>query len=379
MSYPKLDIDCFKIHHNAQLIIEQLALKNVSVTPVTKSCLGHPIIARVLIGAGASMLADSRVENIQRMVQGGITVPKMLIRTPMLSQIADVVAYCDITLNTEFQVIQQLSRVAKQLNIKHGVIIMVELGDLREGIMPNDVIGFIRKVILLPNIIIKGIGANFSCRYGVAPDDKNMQLLSDLADGIEATFGITLDIISAGNSSSINWVLDHQGGTRVNNLRVGEAIFLGCVPVEQNQIVGLYTDAITLTAEVIEAKIKPSLPWGHRGANAFGEKENLHDRGIVSQAILALGRQDVCITGLHPPDDMNIVSSSSDHLILETSKTSLIVGKNVQFGLDYSAVLSAMSSSSVHKAFHHDYKINGSRGTIALGSASQDIGPLAQH
>ncbi|WNJ95004.1 alanine/ornithine racemase family PLP-dependent enzyme [Vibrio ruber] len=356
MSYPQLDIDCSKIRHNAQFLIEQLALKNVVVTPVTKSCLGHPIIAHILIDAGASMLADSRVENIQRMIRNGIAVPKMLIRTPMLSQIASVVESCDISLNTEIEVIRQISCAAKQSHIQHGVIIMVELGDLREGIMPNLVIGFIRKIILLPNIIIKGIGANLTCRYGVTPDDKKMRLLSDLADEIEATFGISLEIISGGNSSSINWVLAHKSRTRVNHLRIGEAIFLGCVPLEQQPVEGLYTDAITLTAEVIEAKIKPSLPWGERGSNAFGEQEKLQDRGTVSQAILALGRQDVCVTGLHPPYHMSIVSSSSDHLILETSEEPLIVGKKVLFSVDYSAFLSAMTSNSVHKVFHDDTK-----------------------
>ncbi|BCL69852.1 alanine racemase [Vibrio nigripulchritudo] len=353
MSFPKLNIDCSKILHNAKFLIEQLALKNVSVTPVTKSCLGHPIIAHILIDAGASMLADSRVENIQRMTRYGITVPKMLIRTPMLSQVASVVMYCDISVNTEVQVIQRLSRFAKQAKTVHGVIIMVELGDLREGVMPNRIIGFIRKIIHLPNIIIKGIGANLTCRYGVTPDDNKMRLLSDLADGIEAVFGISLEVISGGNSSSVNWVLANYERTRVNNLRLGEAIFLGCVPSEQDSIEGLYTDSITLTAEVIEAKIKPSLPWGNRVVNAFGEKETLQDRGAVSQAILALGRQDVCVTGLQPPYDMSIVSSSSDHLIIETSEEPLIVGKKVQFRLDYSAFLSAMSSSSVHKVFNN--------------------------
>ncbi|WP_394146451.1 alanine/ornithine racemase family PLP-dependent enzyme [Vibrio atypicus] len=370
MSYPKLNIDCSKIHHNAKFLIETLALKNVSVTPVTKSCLGHPIIAHILVDAGASMLADSRVENIQRMTHCGVAVPKILIRTPMLSQIASVVAYCDISLNTEVQVIQRLSRVAKRANTKHGVIIMVELGDLREGVMPCRVINFIREIILLPNIVIKGIGANLTCRYGVAPDDKKMRLLSDLADGIEAVFGISLEIISGGNSSSINWVLAHEGKTRVNNLRLGEAIFLGCVPVEQNSIKGLHTDAITLTAEVIEAKIKPSLPWGNRGDNAFGEREILQDRGAVSQAILALGRQDVCVTGLNAPYDMNILSSSSDHLILESSQTPLTVGTKVQFTLDYSAFLSAMSSNSMHKVFHNYNSRNSSRGSVFLESTS---------
>ncbi|MGF1746049.1 alanine/ornithine racemase family PLP-dependent enzyme [Vibrio minamisatsumaniensis] len=351
MNYPRLDIDCGKIHHNAQFLMTQLSRKNISVTPVTKVFLSHPIIAQVLIDAGAIMLADSRIENLQNMTESGLSIPKMLIRTPMLSQVENVIKYSDMSVNSEIEVIQRLSHVAQQQNCCHDIIIMVELGDLREGVMPNNVIDFIRAIICLPNIAIKGIGTNLACRYGVAPDDQNMTILSDLADGIEATFGINLEIISGGNSASVNWALQRTGLTRVNNLRLGEAIFLGCEPLEHDQIEGLYTDAVSLTAEVIESNIKPTLPWGNRGLNAFGEKESLQDRGRVSQAILALGRQDVCISGLKAPDGIKIMSSTSDHLVVESSQRPLFIGEKVTFTLDYSALLSSMSSHYIHKNF----------------------------
>ncbi|WP_286265706.1 alanine/ornithine racemase family PLP-dependent enzyme [Thalassotalea atypica] len=352
MKYPRLDVDCSKIHHNAQLLIAKFALKKISVTPVTKVFLGHPIIAQVLIDAGANMIADSRLENIQRITQTGILVPKMLIRTPMLSQISSVVRCCDISLNTETHVIRALSNAAKHLNVTHGIIIMVELGDLREGIMPDIVIDFIHNIIALPNIIIRGIGTNLACRYGIATDNEKMALLSDLADEIETKFGLNLDIISGGNTASINWALNYTGSTRVNNLRIGEAIFLGFDSLSQKKIERLYTDAITLTAEVIESKTKPSFPWGDRGSNAFGEKVCISDRGLVSQIIVALGRQDVCVTGLSAPDGMTIMSSTSDHLIIETTGRPLLVGQTVKFNVDYSALLSCMSSSFVHKFFN---------------------------
>lgn len=352
MKYPRLDVDCTKVRHNAQYLMAKLALKNISVTPVTKVFSGHPIIAQMLIDAGAEMVADSRVENIQRLTKAGVLVPKMLIRTPMLSQVTSIVKWCDISLNTEIEVIEKLSSAAKQLNITHGIIIMIELGDLREGVMPELIIGFIKQIIDLPNINIKGIGANLACRYGIATDDKNMSLLSNLADDIEAKFDLKLDIISGGNTASIDWAMNHTSTTRVNNLRIGEAIFLGFDSLTQEKIEGLYTDSITLTAEVIESKLKPSLPWGSRGANAFGEKVYTSERGAVSQAILALGRQDVCITGLSAPDGMTIMSSTSDHLIIETSGKPLLVGQTVMFNLDYSALLSSMSSCYVYKYFN---------------------------
>jgi predicted amino acid racemase len=350
LSCPRLEINCAKIHHNARKLIHQLGAKGITVTPVTKVCLAHPEIVQALIDAGATMIADSRVENIEYIRQAGIVLPTMLIRSPMLSQVSSILQHCTISLNTEISVIQQLSKVASQLNIIHGVVIMVELGDLREGVMPDDLIAFIRKIIHLPNIILKGIGTNLTCRYGVAADDSKMSQLSDLADDIEKIFDIKLDIVSGGNSANVNWALNNKTKTRINNLRLGEAIFLGRETLHQQTIDGLFTDAFTLIAEVIESNKKPSLPWGDLGLNAFGEKQHILDRGHVSQAILAIGRQDVCILGLKPPLGMNIVASTSDHLVVETSDLPLTVGQEIKFQLNYSALLSSMSSPFIQQS-----------------------------
>jgi predicted amino acid racemase len=352
VTYPRLDIDCSKIYHNARYLVEALALKNIAVTPVIKVFLSHPVIAKVLIQAGVENVADSRVENLIKLSRSGVDLPTMLVRTPMLSQAQQVVTHCEISLNTELKVIQKLSTMAKRGNIIHRIIIMVELGDLREGVMPHQLVEFVGKIITLPNIVVAGIGTNLACRYGVAPSDHNMEKLSELAEQIEARFSINLSIISGGNSASINWALNHKGATRVNHLRIGEAIFLGCDPLQQKPIQGLHTDAISLTAEVIESKSKPSLPWGVRGANAFGEQPSVQDNGTVSQAILAIGRQDVTVSGLAAPRGMKIVSSTSDHLIVQTSNAPLVVGQKVRFDLDYGALLSSVSSNYVRKYFH---------------------------
>ncbi|MUH96305.1 alanine/ornithine racemase family PLP-dependent enzyme [Aliivibrio fischeri] len=353
MSYPRLDINCTKIYFNTRTLINKLYKKRISITPVTKVFLGNPIITNVLINAGVNMIADSRVENIERIKLSGIKIPTMLIRTPMISQITNVLKYCDFSLNTEVSVIKKLSLEACKLDIKHGVIIMIELGDLREGVMPHQLFDFVHKIIKLPNIIIKGIGVNLACRYGVVPDKMKMSQLSELATSVENKFNIKLDIISGGNSASLYWAINNKNQTRVNNLRLGESIFLGCESLYQKPIKGLFTDAITLTAEVIESKIKPSLPWGERGCNAFGEKEDICDRGLVLQAIIALGRQDVSISGIKAPKGITIVSSTSDHLVVEAIKYPLFVGQKIKFELDYSGLLSSMSSPFIYKNFQN--------------------------
>jgi predicted amino acid racemase len=226
---------------------------------------------------------------------------------------------------------------------------MVELGDLREGILPGDLEDVVRQTLRLPNITLEGIGTNLACRSGVVPDATNMAELSSLADSIEAAFGLTLDIVSGGNSANLNWALSGADTGRINHLRLGESILLGCEPLHRQPIDGLYTDAFTLVVEVIESKIKPSMPTGELAQTAFGETPTATDRGPVSQSILAIGRQDTDPSGLHPPPLIHILGASSDHLIVESAPNRLSVGDEVSFQLNYSALVHAMTSPFVAK------------------------------
>ncbi len=175
-----------------------------------------------------------------------------------------------------------------------------------------------------------------------------MAELSALADSIEATFGLTFDIVSGGNSANLDWALGGADTGRINDLRLGESILLGREPLHRQPIDGLHTDAITLVAEVIESKVKPSLPWGEIAQTAFGDKPVFKDRGNICQTILALGVQDVDPEGLAPPHGTRILGASSDHLIVESDRP-LPVGDELTFQLNYSALVRAMTSPFVAK------------------------------
>lgn len=349
MTAPRLEIELEKIYHNARTLVELLADHDISVTGITKATLGSPDIAGVLLRAGVSMIGDSRIENIERMRLSHVPATMVLTRSPMLSQVDQVVKYADVSFNTELDVISKLSSAARKVKQIHGIVLMVELGDLREGIMLDDMLDTIREVLRFPNIVLKGIGTNLACRSGVSPDATNMSELSSLADLIETTFGLTLDIVSGGSSANLNWALSGAAIGRINNLRLGESILLGREPLQRQPIAGLYTDAITLVAEVIESKIKPSQPCGEIAQSAFGEQPPIIDRGHIPQAILAIGHQDTDPYGLQPPPEIEIIGASSDHLIIESS---LPVGAEITFQLNYSALLRAMTSPFVAKVTH---------------------------
>ena len=349
MSAPRLEIDLAKIYRNARTLVNRLAKRGVAVTGVTKAALGSPAIANALLQAGVSSLGDSRVDNLATLRGASVPATTKLIRSPMLSDVARVVQYADVSFNTELNVIRQLSLAAKAAGLVHGVVLMVELGDLREGIMPEDLEDTVRETLRQPNILLAGIGTNLACRSGVVPDANNMGELSALADTVEARFGLVLGTVSGGNSANLRWALGGADTGRINNLRLGEAILLGRDPLDRQPIDGLHLDAFTLIAEVIESKRKPSVSRGEIGQSAFGDVPAAVERGLVRQTILAVGRQDCDPSGLTAPPEIEISGASSDHLLVESSGEPLQVGSEVRFEPNYSALLRAMTSPFVAK------------------------------
>jgi len=349
MTAPRLEINLEKIRHNAVSLVARLRARGIAVTGVTKATLGDPRLAAVLLQAGVRGLGDSRIENIEAMRHGGVQAAMTLIRSPMMSQVDQVVSHADVSFNTELDVIDKLSIAAQKAGRIHGVVLMVELGDLREGIMPEDLEPMVRETLRLPNIRLRGIGTNLACRSGVSPDTQNMTELSELADSIDATFGPILDIVSGGNSGNLGWALGGDDTGRINDLRLGESLLFGLETLHREPIDGLHTDAVMLVAEVIESKIKPSKPWGVIAQTAFGAKPPLEDRGAIAQSILAIGCQDTDPEGLLPPAGITIIGASSDHLIVDTGSHQWPVGSEVTFRPNYSALVRAMTSPFVSK------------------------------
>lgn len=349
MTAPRLEIDLDKIRHNARVLVDRLGARGISVWGVTKAMPGLPDIARALLSAGESGLADSRIENIKSLRLASVNADMALVRSPMISQAALVVGNADMSLNTELDVIPEHSKAAYAMGRRHGILLMVELGDLREGILPRDLDDAVRQVLGFPKITLEGIGTNLAYRCGVVPDAENMAELSGLADAIDATFGPVLSIVSGGKSSNLNWVLEGADTGRINNLRLGESIFLGCEPLHRQPIEGLYTDAFTLVAEVIVSKVKPSRPWGEVAEAAFGAVVPLAETGDISQAICALGHMDTDPEGLTPPSGIKILGSSSDHLILNSGEKRLPAGAEIAFQLNYSALIRASVSPFITK------------------------------
>jgi len=349
MSTPRLEISLGKIAHNVIALKKLYGSKGIHICAVTKAVCGNPAIAAVLVDNGIGILADSRMANIRRMQDAGIAAQFLLLRTPFISQAESVVTFTDMSLNSDLSVIEKLSEFALKRHTRHKIILMVELGDLREGLMPVDMLGTIEQVIELGGVELAGIGANLACFGGIEPDQGKMGVLSLLARDIEDEFGLVLAYVSGGNSANYSWFMSSPDVGRINNLRLGESIFLGRETLRRQAIPGLFTDAFKLVAEVIESKIKPSRPIGQVAQNASGQVPIFRDLGEMRRAILGIGLQDVLVSGLTPRAEIDILGASSDHIMMNTHQKEYVAGDEVDFDVNYGALVSAMSSPFVEK------------------------------
>ena len=345
-----LIIDLNKLEHNAKTLLEFCNSKGISVAAVTKVFCADLKMTEVLCNLPFEFLADSRLENIE-------SYPKsrkcrtMLLRLPRHSEALRVVQNCDVSLNSEISTLEKLAEAAKSAKVNHGIILMVDLGDLREGIYHNNeelIFKTAEFVRAQENLTLEGVGTNLACYGSVLPTHENLQKLCDFADKLE------VKLISGGNSNTLD--LLEKGGVppKINNLRLGESIVCGFETAYGNPFTGLKQDIVTLEAEIIEIMEKPSMPEGELGMNAFGEKPVYIDKGIRKKALLAVGRQDTNYEGLGCLEQgIEIVGSSSDHLIVDITEAEreMKVGDGLVFSLSYGAILAGFTSKYINREY----------------------------
>lgn len=348
--YPKLVIDLKKVKNNLDKITELVKGSGCSLMIVTKGYCADMEIYKMLENSDIDYYADSRIQNLKK--YEGTKKERVLLRLPMNSETDDVVKYADISLNSELKTIKNLNDSAARQNKKHKIILMIDLGDLREGIFfknEDEIFYTVEEILKLKNIELYGLGVNLTCYGAVIPKRENLSILLDIASKIEDKFNIKLKMISGGNSSSIHLINKNELPKGINNLRIGESFLLGGETAYSQMLDGFYDDAFTIRAEIIELKEKQSVPIGETGVDAFGNKPVYEDRGIIKRAIVAIGRQDIDPDNLHPIDaKIDILGASSDHLILDLTKSSTKynVGDTLDFKLSYSSLLRATTSSA---------------------------------
>lgn len=359
LRYPQMHIHLQSIYHNAYEFKKLCNSCDINLAGVVKGMNGSIEVAKVFKKAGYQHIASSRLSELIPIYQENLNIPLMLVRIPMLSEIYDLVKYVDISLNSERKVLDAINDKCQELGKHHSVILMMDLGDLREGFFSEEALLetalYVEKE--LSHVLLKGIGTNLSCYGSVMPTPTNLKRLVQLSKKIESEIHRSLEIVSGGATTTLPLVFNHEIPKGINHLRLGESVLLAA-DLEDFFNIDLSNykrDTITLKAEIIEIKDKASHPIGELSIDAFGNKPHYEDHGIRKRALLALGKKDI---GHHskiiPKDNhIKVIGSSSDHLIIDVSdsKISYTIGDILEFNLYYPAMLYGSQSSNVTKVY----------------------------
>ena len=359
--YPKLLIDIDKLRENIDAVAKITKEDGgCSMMIVTKSlCADRKVAEMITSHPAVDYLADSRIANIKKyqdLVEAS-GKQSVLLRLPMMSEIEDVVRYANVSFNSEMETIEALNAEAGRQGKVHKVVLMVDLGDLREGIFfenEEEILETAEKIHAMEHVELYGMGTNLTCYGAIIPKNDNLSVLCAIAEKVEQKLGIRLEMVSGGNSSSIYLVGKGELPEKISNLRLGESFLLGNDTAYGSRLPGTVNDGLLCEAQIVELKTKPSLPIGEVGVDAFGQKPFYEDRGRIRRAILAIGQQDTDRDGMHPLDEkVDVLGASSDHLILDVTKSDkeYHIGDTVRFTLDYGAVLRLATSEYVTKEY----------------------------
>ncbi|KNZ40805.1 alanine racemase [Acetobacterium bakii] len=371
--YPRLKMNKRKITENTRAIISRAKTYGIDVTAITKCTGGNVEIAQAFLDGGAAAIGDSRIQNLKNLAM--LPCEKWLIRIPMISESNETVAFANLSLNSEMKTIRSLNLAAKAQGKTHGILLMLDLGDLREGYFIGDgrknsdeinaliseslrVLDCdIQEILTMKNIKLRGIGTNATCVGATIPIPDSFPAFFKVKQLIEEKYQLPCEIISGGNSSAWYLIENASIPVDINNLRLGDVILFGRESAYFHSYDYLHQDAFILDIEIIEIRSKPSYPIGEIGRNAFGDVPVFADHGIRRRAICALGRQDTEPEHLFPLlPGIKIESYSSDHLILDITDAPIdyVIGDIVSLRCDYMGALYAATSEYVEKIIIND-------------------------
>ena len=353
MAYVTFDVEKLKL--NFEFLNNLFAEHNIKWSVVTKVLSGNKMLLTELLQLDINQVCDSRVSNLRTIKAIKPEVETIYIKPPAKRAIPGVVKYADISLNTELETIKMLSEEAQKQNKTHKIIIMLELGELREGVKSEDFVDFYESVFNQKNIEVIGLGANLNCLYGVLPNRDKLLQLSLYQQIIEAKFNKDLPYVSGGSSVTIPLIFKKLLPIGVNHFRVGETLFLGTDVYNDVALEEMSNNIFMLYSEIIEVIEKPIVPEGEMGTNLEGDTYTFEAKDIgqtTIRAIIDIGLLDVEIKHLEFVDkDIIIVGASSDVIVIDLgeNKKGYKVGDVIEFKLDYMGTLRIINSRYIDK------------------------------
>jgi len=348
-------IDIKKLKSNFDYLDTLFKKNKIEWSVVTKILSGNKTVLTELLKFDIKQVCDSRASNLKEIKLINPKIETIYIKPPAKRSIENIVKYADISVNTEIETIKMLSKEAKKQNKTHKIIIMIELGDLREGVLGEDFIDFYESIFKLEHIEVVGLGTNLSCLYGVLPNHDKLIQLSLYEQLVEAKFNRHNPYVSGGTSVTIPLIFQNLLPKGVNHFRIGETLFLGTDVYNNRSFAKMHDDVFALHTEIIELMEKSVVPSGEMGTNVDGESYEFDQDNIGAtsyRAIIDLGLLDVEPEHIELIDEsLKFAGASSDMIVIDLggNKKNYKVGDIIEFKLDYMGILRIMNSKYIEK------------------------------
>lgn len=355
-----------KIKENIKYLSNYFSSNNIEWSLITKVFSGDKTFLKTILTQqvieNVNSVGDSRLSSLRNLREVNPDLRTIYIKPPAEIYAEDIVEYADISLNTSLTTIQALNKAAKEKNKIHKIIIMIELGELREGVNRDDVLGFYKQVFELSNIEVIGIGSNLGCMYGVEPNYDKLLQLSLYKELISAKFDKKLKFVSGGTSITLPLVENKMIPKDINHFRIGEAVFFGISPLDGNPFRELHTDTFEFYANIIELKEKSIVPDGiisdaNIGHTTEFDEENITEtsyKAILDFGLLDVDKDDIEVVG----EDVSFVGITSDMMVVDVGENKnksggvkYNVGDRIRFKPNYMAVARLLNSKFIEKVY----------------------------
>lgn len=345
-------INLRKLEQNISVLQDICSSAGLQVVWVTKGCHSYPDVVHLLREMGAEAFGDVYLQHFSGVFKD-FSGELMMIGFPAQNQMAQAVALASTNLISGPDHAAALSAEAQKANTLQRVLLMVDEGNLREGVMPDRLLSTVKQILTYPGVELIGIGTSVGCFGGYCANRGDLEKLVQSASEIKDFIAMDVPVISLGSGTMlVDLIRKNDIPEAITQIRLGAAFMVGEKPPTSESIPGLHQDAFVMRAEILELMEKPSLPKSATGYDAFGEKVCFEDLGCRNKALLNIGVVDVDVYDLTPlAQGVKVVGASSNYTICDVTdcQDKLRVGSQLDFRMGYSAVSKSMGSNYTHK------------------------------
>lgn len=356
LNMARLWMDPARLGANVEVAVRLAAERGCNVLPVTKVIQSRPDLLSRVPGGWNWPVADVSVANLKALDRID-TGDKVLLR-PRFSDIPGAVIHADRIFLSDPDMARAIARAREACMPGRplDIMLMVEAGDLRDGIPLDAVSAVLADLSAEPGMRLEGLAVNFGCLAGVLPGEPVLARVAEACRQLRLSSGLKLPVLSLGGT--VCWEPLREGlvPPEFNEIRMGEALFFGWNTSRGIPVPEFDPRVFTLDLEVLEIWEKDVPPSSGDGLNAFGESVVQVLTGLRHRAVLEGGENlspwkhiRCMVQGAVP------VGASHEYTVLDCEDARVLPrpGECVSFSPAYEAVtrcfLSPMTEISIRE------------------------------